>query len=52
MRYASAKSLGNESTFNNNLPTPTATLWLILEILKILIQTTGRCAPNFQQRWS
>jgi hypothetical protein len=38
-----------KAPFNNNLPTPTATLWLILEIL---IQTTGGCAPNFQQRWS
>ena len=27
-----------------------ATLWLILEILKILIQTIGCCAHNFQRR--
>jgi hypothetical protein len=33
MRNASAKSFDMKAPFNNNLPTPTATLWLILEIL-------------------
>jgi hypothetical protein len=38
MRNASAKGFKMKSPFNNNLPPKPTTLWLILKILKILIQ--------------
>jgi hypothetical protein len=50
MRNASAKGFDMKAPFKIIFPLKPTTLSLILEILKILIQTNGCCARNFLRR--